>query len=134
MSVVYPRGKDAAWSGAIDLESDDVRVQLLADTADYDPTDQVLADLGSVLVGTSVTVPSLSLDSGELSSLVASVTVPSVPAGDTVRAAVLYIETGSPATRRLVAWVDTNPDTTPIDLTTNGDDIEVGIPDPLCSF
>lgn len=134
MSVVYPKGKDAAWSGAIDLTSDDVRVQLLDDTATYDPADGFLDDLGSVLVGSGVAVPGLSMVDGELFSSAPTVTIPSVAAGDDVAAAVLYVHTGTPSTSRLVAWVDRNPDTTPISFITNGDDIEVGLPDPLCSL
>jgi hypothetical protein len=131
MNTIYPLAKDAAWTGTVDLSSDDVRVQLLDDTAVYDATDEFLDDLGAALVGSGVALPGLSMSAGELSSSAPMVTIPSVASGDDVAAAVLYVHTGTPSTSRLVAWIDTNPDTTPIDLTTNGDDIEVGLPDPL---
>jgi hypothetical protein len=131
MNAVYPLFVDAAYTGLVDLTSVDLRVQLLDDAAVFDATDQVLADLGSVLVGTAVTVASVSIDSGALSSLSESVTVAAPTAGDQVAAAVLYVESGSPATRRLVAWIDHAPDTTPVSLLTNGDDVEIFLPDPL---
>ncbi len=50
---------------------------------------------------------------------------PAVAGGDTVTGVVIWKDTGSPATSPLLAWIDTNADTTAISLTTTGADITI---------
>lgn len=131
MNRVYPSALDALGRAEVDLEGDDVRVMLLDDTAVYAAADEFLDDLGAVTVGTGVAVPSRTMSGGALSSAASSVTVPAVAGGDTVAAAVLYIHTGTPSTSRLLVWVENQPDTSLIDLLTDGGDIAVALPVPL---
>lgn len=130
MNRVYPNAKDHLWAGEIDLGSDDLRVVLVDDTAVFDDDDDVLGDLGAVTVGSGVSIGPVSVAAGAVGD-VDPVTVTDAPAAEQVGAIVAYIESGSAPTRYLVAWIDTAPDSTPIDLLTSGDDIEVSFADPF---
>jgi hypothetical protein len=51
------------------------------------------------------------------------VTYTAVPSGSTVTALIIYIDTGTPGTSRLVAFIDTG--VTGFPLSTNGGDVTV---------
>lgn len=134
MNRIYPGFLDSLGRKEIDLEDDDLRLVLIDSSGSYDPQDEFLDDLGSVLVGTGVTVTDPVMQFGWLVAGVSTLTVTDAPASEQVSAAVLYVHTGTPSTSRLVGWVDTGADTTVIDLTTTGDDITLSLPYPLIAF
>lgn len=131
MNRWYPKAKDALGRGDIDLESDDIRLQLLRATATYNAAHDFLDDLSSVTAGSPVDVGTVSVTDGVVSSALASVTVASVSGAD-VGPQVLVQWTGSTATSRLLAWIDTGADGVLISaLTPDGDDIVIPLGNPI---
>lgn len=130
MNRVYPSAKDHLWAGEIDITSDDLRLQLVDDTAVFNDDDEVLGDLGAVTVGTAVSLGAISSIGGELGDA-EPVTITDAPGASDVGAFVIYVESGSALTRYLLAWVDTAPDSSPIAFETNGDDVPITLADPF---
>lgn len=130
MNRVYPNAKNHLWAGEIDLGTDDLRIVLVNDTAIFDDDHDVLGDLGAVTVGSPVSLGPVMVIAGAVGDA-GPVTVTDAPAASQVAGFVAYIESGSPATRYLVAWIDTAPDSSPIDLLTTGDDVTVTLADPF---
>lgn len=130
MNRVYPSAKDHLWAGEIDITSDDLRVQLVDDTAVFDDDDEVLGDLGAVTVGSAVSIGAVVSSGGELGDA-SPVTITDAPGATDVGAFVIYVESGSALTRYLIAWVDTASDSSPVGFTTDGDDVIVNLADPF---
>lgn len=104
-SQLYPLGKEAILSGAIDLTTDTIK-WLLIDTADetYNAADQYHSDVTGVgIVATSGALAGKTITSGVFDAndiVVSSVT------GDSIEALILYKDTGVSGTSPLIAWFD----------------------------
>jgi hypothetical protein len=121
-NAVYPSGL-ASFAGAlIDWDTDDIKVALL-DGYTYSSSDSLLSDLSFAIVGTPTTLATRSIVGGDLLS--SPVSVISVPSGHTITSYVIFKDTGTPSTSPLVCYVDTNSDTTPISVVTDGNNIAV---------
>lgn len=119
-NAVYPAYKDALLAGAADVALDTGTVKAaLVDTGTYtySAAHDFLDDLSGV-VGTAQTLTGKSISGGWFDS--ADVTWSAVT-GATVEAIVIYIDTGNPATSRLVHYMDTGQ--TGLPVTPNGGDI-----------
>jgi hypothetical protein len=104
-NAIYPKWKEALISGAANAAlSGTVRVALV-DTGvyTYNAAHDFLDDLGASRVGTDQTLASKTFLNGTFDA--ADVSFPS-GGGVSVEALVLYIDTGTPATSRLVAYLD----------------------------
>lgn len=123
-NAVYPKYKEALLGGSsnISLSSGTVKV-ILVDLADYtyssahDFLDDVPA---GARVATSSALASKSVTNGLFDA--ADLTLTSVT-GDQSEALIFYIDTGSEATSRLVAFIDTG--VTGLPVTPNGGDINL---------
>lgn len=121
-SAIYPKAKEAFLGGDIALDSDDIRV-VLVDSADYtysaahDFLDDVAAGARVAVSGALAgkTITNGTFDAND-------VTITGV-SGDQLEAVVIYQHTGSDATARLIAYVDTFASGVP--LTPDGGNVVV---------
>jgi hypothetical protein len=121
-NALYPKWKEALLQNSSDSALTGTVKVALVDTGvyTYSSAHQFLSDLSGV-VGTAQTIGATkSYTDGVFDG--ADVTFSSVT-GNTVEALVLYIDTGSAATSRLVAYVDTG--VTGLPVTPNGGNINV---------
>lgn len=119
-SAWYPKFKEAALSGDVDLTTDDVRA-ILIDSADYtySAAHDFLDDVaGGARVAVSPTLTTPVVTNGVFDA--DNTTFPSV-AGDQSEVVLLYIHTGTDSTSRLVCYIDSG---TNLPVTPNGLDIE----------
>lgn len=121
-NAVYPLYKQSLLDDDtnIDLNDGTVKVALVdTGTYTYSASDQYLSDLSGV-VGTAQTIGSTTVATGVFDG--DDVTFSTV-SGNSVEALVIYIDTGSSSTSRLVAYIDTS--VTGLPVTPNGGDITV---------
>ena len=115
----YPKAKEGALSGAINLTTADVRA-ILVDSADYtySSAHDFLDDIPSgARVAVSPTLTSVTVTNGLFDA--ADTTFASV-AGDQSEVVVLYVHTGTESTSRLLCYIDSG---TNLPVTPNGLDI-----------
>jgi hypothetical protein len=121
-NALYDKGRQGFLDGSIDWDTDDIRIALL-DAADYTPNLATHDFLDDVPAGARVAVSS-SLSSKTATDGVADaadVTLTSV-SGDQFEYILIYKHTGTDATSRLIALIDT---ATGLPTTPNGSDIIV---------
>lgn len=128
-NVVYPAYRKALLEGSgPDLTSVNVKM-VLVDLADYtySSAHDFLDDVPSgARVGTSGNLSSKTTTGGVFDAADPTITAVS---GDPIEAVVVYHDTGTASTSRLLAFIDTKSDgTTPISFTPNGSDVTVNIP------
>lgn len=102
-SAVYPKAKERALGGGLDLLNADVRVMLVRSTYTYDAADEFVADLGAVDNGRSGALGGKSITDGVFN---ANDTTLNAAAANASNALVLFIHTGNDATARLIAYID----------------------------
>ena len=121
-NAIYPKYKEALLDAFtdIDLQSLTAKVALIdTGTYTYSSAHQFYSDISGV-VGTPQTLTSKSVTNGVFDA--ADVTFTSV-SGNTVEALVIYIDTGTASTSRLVAYIDTS--VTGLPLTPNGGNVTI---------
>lgn len=117
-SAVYPKAKEQFLQGGINLSSGNIKV-VLVDSADYsyNAAHEDLADVpAAARVGTSGNLQSKTFTNGTFDA--ANITISNVT-GDTVEAAIVYLDTGTEATSRLLSYHDG------LSLTPNGGDVTI---------
>jgi hypothetical protein len=126
MSFLYKSAIDAAWQGGIDLLGDNLKIQCVE--SGYAPAsstgDDNLDDIPSgdrVAGGLSGNLASKTLNGGVFDA--ADLTISSVPAGPNIHALVLFQDTGSEATSRLIAYLDSANYT--LEVTPDGNDVVI---------
>lgn len=121
-NAMYDFGRQGFLEGSIDWDTDDIKV-VLVDGADYTvnlTTHEFLSDVPSgARVATSGNLASKTVTAGVADA--ADVTFSTVT-GDASEILVIYKDTGSAATSRLIAYIDT---ATGLPVTPNGGDITV---------
>ena len=122
-NAIYGISRKAFLDGDIDLLVDDIRV-VLVDLADYTVDIDVHDFLADIPAGARVAVSaSLATKNTDLGVFdAADITFGSVT-GDESEALVIYQHTGSDATAKLIAFIDTG--VTGLPVTPNGGDITV---------
>ena len=121
-NAIYPKYKEAVLDSLSnsDLNDGTVKVALVdTGTYTYSAAHDFLDDLSGV-VGTAQTIANTTVTNGLFDG--DNVTFTAV-SGSTAEALVIYIDTGSAATSRLVAYIDTS--VTGLPVTPNGGDITV---------
>jgi len=99
----YPKGKENLLKGNIDVVNGSIKVALIdTGTYSYSPTDEAYDDLSGV-VGTPVALTTKTITSGAIGA--DDVTFSAVT-GNTVEAVVIYLDSGTPATSYLIAYID----------------------------
>ncbi|GAA1073951.1 hypothetical protein [Tsukamurella spumae] len=121
-NVLYSKAKEALLTGAISWTSDNIKA-VLVDTGAYTPsvtTNQFLTDIPSAArIATSGSLTGKSATDGVADA--ADITFP-LATGPSVEAIVLYKDTGSPSSSRLIAYIDAAQG---LPITPNGGDIVV---------
>lgn len=121
-NAIYPLYKQALLdaSANVDLNDGTVKVALI-DTGvyTYNASDEFYSSVSGV-VGTPQTIANTTVTNGLFDG--DDVTFSSVT-GNSAEALLIYIDTGSAATSRLVAWIDTG--VTGLPVTPNGGNINV---------
>ena len=121
---VYPKWKEAILQASANSALTGTLKVALIDAADYTYSDshQFFSDVaGAAVVGTPQTLSNKTYVNGILDA--DDATIPSVT-GDQSEALLIYLDTGSAATSRLVAYIDTG--VTGLPVTPNGGDINIG--------
>lgn len=120
-NALYAKGKEKILSGAINLPSDTIKASLLSSsyTANLS-TDEFWSGISANLLNTSQTLASKSVTGGVFDA--ADVTFTAVTSGSTVKAVVIWKDTGTASTSPLLVYIDT---ITGFPLATNGGDITI---------
>ena len=120
-NALYAKGKEKILSGAINLPSDTIKASLLSSsyTANLS-TDEFWSTISANLLNTSQTLGSKTVTAGVFDA--ADVTFTAVTSGSTVKAVVIWKDTGTPSTSPLLVYIDT---ITGFPLATNGGDITI---------
>ena len=123
-NAIYPKYKQALLDddSNIDLNDSTVKVALYDVGAGgaYDSADDFYDDISSGVVGTPQTIANTTVTGGLFDG--DNVTFTSVT-GDPCEALIIYIDTGTAGTSRLVAYLDTS--VTGLPVTPNGGDITI---------
>jgi hypothetical protein len=123
-NAIYPLYKEAIIGGGtnVDLLAGTVKAALVdTGTYTYSAAHQFLTSLTGV-VGTAQTIPATKTVTGGLFKTTGTNTYTAVT-GNSAEAIVLYIDTGTAGTSRLVAYIDTG--VTGLPVTPNGGDITI---------
>lgn len=124
-NAVYPKALDALAVGTIDYVGDTIKVQLLDATYTYSTAHEFIDDITGT-IGTAETLTGTTVTDGEF--FADDAVLAAVATGHTVKSFVVYVDTGTPGTSHVLAYIDTRADTVPISLATNGGDITVEWP------
>lgn len=118
--AIYPKYKQALLDADTNIDVNDGTVKVALSTAAYNSTHQFYTDVSASTVGTPQTINNTTVTNGLFDG--DNVTYTAVPSGSTVTALIIYIDTGSAATSRLVAFINT---VSGFPLSTNGGDVTV---------
>lgn len=109
-------------AGAFSWTGDTIKAALVSSTYTFSQTHQYLSDLGANRLSTDQTLGTKTATAGKLTS--AAATWSAVAAGGTVKAIVVYKDTGVAGSSPLVAYFDTDAGGgVDFPVTTNGGDI-----------
>lgn len=127
-NAVYRPYREAAVSGGsnVDLSSEDVKVGLVGSSYTFDQDHDFVDDLGANLLFSSPNLGSKTFTDALFDA--ADTTVSSVSSNWSY--IVVYVDTGSNSTSRLVSYHDTG--FTP--PTANGSDVDVAFPNGIVQF
>lgn len=121
-NALYDKGRESFLKGEISWSGDNIKTTLV-DTATYTAdlaNDQFLSDIpAGERVATSANLTAKTTTAGVADA--ADITFTSVT-GDQSEALIIYQDTGTPSTSRLIAYIDT---ATGLPVTPNGGDITV---------
>lgn len=123
-NALYPKFKEQALQGGVNLSSGNIKA-VLVDLADYtyDAADEFLSDVpAAARVATSGNLASKTFSNGVFDSADPSFTAVT---GDVSEALILFIDTGTPGTSRLIAFYDTGVSGLPV--TPNSGNISVTV-------
>jgi hypothetical protein len=107
------------------IDTDDIGVRLLDGSYTNDDNDEFLNATNSAAIASEQMTNNAV---AEWDWTADDVVFSSIPDGDIVEALVVYIDTGSAATSRIVGFVDRKADTTGMFVETNGGDITIHWP------
>lgn len=103
-SALFNPGREGFLDGSIDWDTGDIRVMLVKSTYTPDMTDKFLSDLGAVDNGRSASLASKTVADGIADAADTSLTATNAAA---CNALVIFQHTGSDATARVIAYIDT---------------------------
>ena len=118
-NTLFPKGKQKILSAAINFPTDTIKAILVTDSYTYSTAHEFLSDIGTT-VGTAQTLANKAVTDGVFDA--DDVTFAALAPGATLKAVVLYKDTGVAGTSPLLGYIDT---ITGFPVATNGSDITV---------
>ena len=103
-NALYDKGREGFLDGSIDWDSGDIRVALVASAYTYSAAHEFMSDIGANDNGRSAALTSKTVTSGVADAADTTLTATSAVACE---ALVIFQHTGSDATARLIAYIDT---------------------------
>lgn len=103
-NALYDPGREGFLDGSIDWDTNDQRVMLVLSTYTFSAAHKFLADLGAVDNGRSAALTSKTVTNGVADAADTTLTA---TAASACKALVVFQHTGSDATARLIAYIDT---------------------------
>ncbi|MFC7460759.1 hypothetical protein [Hydrogenophaga defluvii] len=120
-NVLYVKGKERIGRAQVNLETADIKAALVKNTyAQNLITDEFYTSISAHVLGTPVALTGKTFASGIFDA--DDLSFPTIAAGDTAEAVVLFVDTGNPATSFLLFYCDT---ITGFPLATSGGDVDV---------
>ena len=120
-NAIYPLYKQALLDASANVDINDGLVKVALSTGTYNSTHEFYSSVSASTVGTPQTIANTTVTNGLFDG--DNVVYTAVAGGSTVTALIIYIDTGTNSTSRLVAFIDTG--VTGFPLTTNGGDVNV---------
>lgn len=129
MSEIPTPTLKAMWEKVVDTAT--VKMRACNSTHGYVPgTSDFMNDISSgSFVANAVTLSSVTYTDGEFKA--AKATISGVDEGETVSALIVYADTGTTSTSRILVFIDTNADGTPMDKDGNGANLNASGPSNL---
>ena len=103
-NALFNKGRQGFLDGSIDWDTDDIRAMLVLNSYTVDLTDEFVADLGAVDNGRSAALGSKTVTDGVADAADTSLTATAATSSGKLA---LFKHTGSDATARLIAVIDT---------------------------
>lgn len=103
-NALYDKGREGFLDGSIDWDTDDIRVALVESTYTFSAAHDFMDDLGTNDNGRSAALGSKTVTSGVADAADTTITATAALA---CNALVIFKHTGSDATARLIAYIDT---------------------------
>jgi len=103
-NALYDPGREGFLDGTIDWDTGDQRVMLVLSTYTFSAAHKFLTDLGAVDNGRSAALGSKTVTNGVADAADTTITA---TAASACKALVIFQHTGSDATARLIAYIDT---------------------------
>lgn len=122
-NAMYPLARQAWADGNLDWSGDDWRIALIDDTYVYSDLHEFYDDVNTAEIAVSGNLTGKTNVGGICDA--DDVVLPSVAAGDTVAAVIVYQWTGSAATSRVAIFYDTLATAELIDFDTDSGDVIV---------
>ena len=119
-NTLYPKGKQKILSAAINFPTDTIKAILVPGSYTYSTAHEFLSDLGANTVGTAQTLTNKTVTDGVFDA--DDVTFAALAPGATLKAVVLYKDTGVAGTSSLIDYIDT---VTGLPMATNGGDVQI---------
>jgi hypothetical protein len=119
-NAIYPKYKQALLDADTNVDLNDGTVKVALSTSSYNSAHDFYDDVSAGTVGTPQTIANTTVTDGLFDG--DNVTFTSVT-GSQVTTLIIYIDTGTPSTSRLVAFIDTGVTNLPV--TPNGGDISI---------
>ena len=118
-NTFYPKGKTKILTAKIDFGADTIKAALVKNTYAYNAAHEFLTDLGTNVIDSQALDTKTVVD-GVFDA--ADVNFPTLAAGSTARAIVLYKDTGVAGTSALIGYLDDVPG---LPAATSGGDIKI---------
>ena len=118
-NTLYPKGKQKILSAAINFPTDTIKAILVTGDYTYSTAHEFLDNLGANTVGTAQTLTNKTVTAGVFDA--DDVTFAALAPGATLKAVVLYKDTGVAGTSALIDYIDT---VTGLPMATNGGDVQ----------
>jgi hypothetical protein len=103
-NALFDPGREGFLDGSIDWDTDDIRVMLVLSAYSFSAAHKFVADLGAVDNGRSAALGTKTVTSGVADAADTSLTATAATAS---KALAVFKHTGSDATARLIAYIDT---------------------------
>jgi len=119
-NTFYPKGKEKMLLAQVNWATDTIKAALVSTSYTYSTTHEFFSSVSAAVVGTPVTLTTKTTTDGVFDA--ADVLYAGLPAGSTVKALVIYKDTGVESTSPVLAYLDA---LTGFPMTTSGGDVAI---------